>query len=190
MSAMHREEMSSNYPHYAPLGSSLPNDYAIVSHFATNANDTSAIDDSDNEDNGTQGDSTTPRGSPRIGRRSLRHVQSRESTLTGAGYGSTQHSTALSASPDNRRRSFGAYLTVGDALRRPSFGENGGHTTANKPAHAGSSWRTPEEQPLLSDLPLIIEAADEDNDKEEPESWNTWSQELKIISRYTAPVFG
>src|SRR4051812_49055561 len=79
----------SNYPHYAPMGASLPNDYAIVEHFASSNQDESALE-SETEDNLGEADPTSsPGGSPRV---VVRHLASREfggRRGSNSGYGST-----------------------------------------------------------------------------------------------------
>lgn len=162
--------MSSNFPHYAPLGSSVPNDYAIVAHFAA-SHDGSVID-SDVEEYGEESDHDTARFSPSTSPR--RNISGRPFASTdnnglrpGAGYGTT------STSPSRGRRMSAGVGRRG--LHRPSM----------------ESTRSPvvEETDPLLDIPRLVEADDTSTD-EPSETWQLWLQELKVVSKYTLPVFG
>lgn len=154
--------MTSNYPHYA--GSSLPNDYAIVEQFAGHQDD-SALE-TENEENA---EDATPTGSPR---RPLRHLSSREFGWA-AGYGGI---------PPSRGRRLSVPHHHNGGMRRPSRGAS----SLKSPA-----WGT-EQEPLLTPGSPHAESESDDTLREAPESetWQLWLQELKIIAKYTAPVFG
>lgn len=168
--------MSSTFPHYAPLGSSVPNDYAIVAHFAGSV-DGSAIDSDTEEgaEENVQGvHSLSPSSSPH---RVLRHYPSTENPnglRPGTGYG-----TSTSTSPSRGRR-----LSVPAGRRGPRRGSLDPSAIANK-----NSPVIEEHEPLLGDIPRLVEDDDTSTD-EQTESWALWLQELKVVSKYTMPVFG
>lgn len=159
--------MSSNFPHYAPLGSSVPNDYAIVAHFAS-GHDDSALESETEDILEDDEPHLSPSSSPRLGRMVRRAPSGEFAYRNGRGYGTT------STSPSRGRR-----LSVphaGRGPRKPSFG------------NLSSKSPVPEEhQPLLAGVGRIDEG---DSRPEEPETWHLWLQELKIVSKYTLPVFG
>ena len=166
-------EMASGFPHHPSLGSSLPTDYAILEHFANHrdvsvAND-SEVDDVQEEDGDGRLNSAVQRAdSPEVSP-SRRPQRSRERmSLNVPHYGST--------APFKRRASHGqTYDVIGTGIRRVSFSKSPGFVA-------------PDREPLLADVPRIHEAYD--TNEPETESWKIRLQELRIISRYTAPVFG
>lgn len=168
--------MTSSYPHFAS-GGSLPNDYAIVSHFASTYDETAI--DSDTEDALDDGEHAfAPGTSPR---RVLRQPSSREfARRNTGGYGGI--------SPVRGRR-----------LSAPHHQHNGGPRRLSRGAAQSKSpagWAT-ERDGLLSPtgaLPTPVESDDDDasvyQPEDEPGSWAMWVQEAKILAKYTAPVSG
>lgn len=164
--------MTSNYPHYVPLGSSLPNDYAIVSHFASYQDD-SALEESETDD--VQGEMDVSRSLTNSPRRVVRRINSRDSSVhSGGGY-----TNMLSTSPTRGRRLSVPRQAHGGSRKL----SRGALTTKSRP------WAS-EHDPLLSSEHPVSDPETASREPHEWESWQLWLQELKIIAKYTAPVFG
>jgi hypothetical protein len=168
--SFYEHRMSSNYPRHAPLSSSLPTDYAILSHFASD----SAIE-SDN-DSIIEGSNTSgsPTASPR---RAVRHMPSRDTNFRAlAGYGGV---TPTSSAPGRR---LSMPYRMNSAARRMSYGG----WSAKLPAGARER-----EHLLATDSRLVgTSESGQHVHVHEYETWQMWLQEFKIICKYTAPVFG
>lgn len=159
--------MSSNYPHHAPLSSSLPTDYAILSHFASNHDDSAMESDNDSVIGDPSGS-----GSPH---RAVRHMPSRDAGFRAfAGYGGVKPTSSVRG-----RRPSMPYLVNG-AARRMSYGGR----SAKLPAWAR------EREHLLPAGSGSVGTSESGQEVYEYETWQMWLQEFKIISKYTAPVFG
>lgn len=157
--------MSSSYPRCAPLGSSLPNDYAILSYMASSQGESALESDNDSVIN-DRNDSESPSASPRP-------MQSRGASfrdLPVAEHGATAKLLAP------RRRLSMPYRTNG-IIRKMSSGGQVGKSTA----------RPTEREPLLA---AEVGSSGNGRNGHAFETWKMWVQEFKIICKYTAPVFG
>lgn len=161
--------MPSYYPRSPPLGSSLPNDYAILSYFASSQDDSPLESDNDTTIDGSGGPES-PTSSRFIVHRVPPHDVGFQA-LTGHG------EVAPMSSARGRRLSM-PHRTHG-ATRRMSGGQ-----AANLPA------RATEREPLLGADNRSLGNSGNERDGHESETWQMWLQEFKIISKYTAPVFG
>ena len=160
------EVMTSPYLHRAGA-SSLPNDYAIVSHFAE---ENSLLGYSDDEEEALLNDlpvDDTLSGSPK---RYLGIPIRRRPSLSH--YGSTRTSKYDSSSTESQEG------------RRPSF--------ASISHLNGPSWRRIQEQDaLLANVPRIEEPVGYHTEQTQAlTEAQIWLQEAKIIWRYTLPIFG
>jgi hypothetical protein len=151
--------MSSTYPHYASASTSLPNDYAVLSHYRSSRS--SIMEDSTDDDTSTlsEGDG----------------VSASSPAWQPDSFSSLVHPTAYGSTSQGRRRSFPAPAAP--------------HMLRNRSSSDRISYYFPtptaENQPLLGEVPRI----DEECDNEDTQGWALWWEETRVLLSYTWPVF-